>query len=110
MAVPAGVGVVVEGGVMATSTGVLQVAEDGQGETLAGLAIGAVGEGQAAEVSEFADGGVAVENLLEQEVGGDGRVEGAVAPRVADSAAGLADALIGQEVGEVGLKSGGIAA
>ena len=50
---------------------------DGQWQSLAGLAIGAVGGGPLAEVDDVLAGGVAVEDLEQEEVDGDGRAEAA---------------------------------
>src|SRR5581483_5654608 len=69
----------------------LQAAEEGQGEAGASLTVGGVGEVEAAEVTEFADGGVAVENLLEEEVGGDDGGKGALAERIVEVATDLLD-------------------
>jgi hypothetical protein len=75
--------------------------EDGQREPLAGLAVGTVGEGPAAEVDDMATGGVAVEDLEQEEVDGGDRVEEATAPGVALLAAGVLDGLGGQVGGLV---------
>ena len=60
--------------------GALEAVEEGDGEPLAGLAVGGIGEGESAEMREVADGGIAVEDLLEEEVGGD---DGGQGPRAA---------------------------
>ena len=78
-----------------------QVLPDGQGEPLAGLAVGAGGEGPAAEVDDVLAGGVAVEDLEEEQVDGGDGVEDAVAPAVADGAAGVADGVGAEAGGEV---------
>ena len=69
--------------------------EDGQRQPLAGLAVGAVGEGPAAEVDDMPTGGVAVEDLEEEEVDGGDRVEEAFPPGVVGLAAGVLDGLPG---------------
>ena len=83
---------------------------DGQGEPLAGLAVGAVGEGPAAEVDDVLAGGVAVEDLEQEQVDGGDGVEDAVPPAMADLAAGLLDGFLGQArrrcLGAVGPRMG----
>ena len=66
---------------------------DGQREPLSGLAVGAIGEGPAAEMDDVLAGGVAVEDLEQEEVEGGGRVEDALPPLVPDLGAGLLDGL-----------------
>ncbi len=78
-----------------------EAAEDGQGEPLAGLAVGAVGEGPAAEVDDVLTGGVAVEDLEQEQVDGGDRVEDAIAPGVFLLLARLLDGLGGEFGGEV---------
>src|SRR5262249_2111322 len=75
--------------------------EQRQGESLAGLAVGAVGEGPLAEVDDVGAGGVAVEDLEHEEPDGGGRVEDAVAPGVVDVTAALLDGLSGDRGGDV---------
>ena len=89
------------GGPEGPGGGLQESVEDGQGEPLAGLAVAAVGEGPAAEVGHMAAGGVAVEDLEQEEVDGGGGVEDACPPAVVDLAARLLDRLPGQAGGEV---------
>jgi len=83
--------------------GPLPTLPQGARPTGAGLAVGGGGEIQAAEVAQFGDGDVAVEDLLEDEVGGDHRPEVAVAPAVADLLSQTADEGLGERVGEAAL-------
>src|SRR6516165_3188121 len=78
-----------------------QVVVDAQRQPLARLARGAVGEGPAAEMNDVAAGGVAVEDLEQEEVDGPDWVEEALAPGVALAAAGVLDGLGGQMSGVV---------
>ena len=55
----------------AVGDGAAETVKEGQGEAAAGLAVGRVGEVQTAEVAELSGGDIAVEDLLEEEVGGD---------------------------------------
>src|SRR5207302_6395921 len=66
-----------------------------------GLAVGAVGEGPDAEVDDVGAGGVAVEDLEQEEIDRGGRVEDPLAPGVFGLAAGLLDGLHGQVGGDV---------
>ncbi len=72
----------------------------------AGLAIGGGGEVGAAEAAQLGDGDIAVEDLLEEEVGGDDRPQVAVAPAVADLLGRAPDEGFGEGVGEAALDPG----
>src|SRR5215471_20608939 len=74
---------------------------DAQRQPLAGLAGGAVAEGAAAERDDVLAGGVAVEDLEEEQGDGGDRVEEPLAPGVALLAAGVLDGRGSQEVGLV---------
>ena len=74
---------------------------EGQRESLAGLAVGAVGEGPLAEVDDMLAGGVAVEDLEQEQVDGRDGVEDAVAPAMADGLAGVGDGPGAESGGEV---------
>ncbi len=52
---------------------------DAQRQAIAGLAIGAVAEGLASEPDDVLTGGVAVENLEQEQIDGHNRVEEALA-------------------------------
>src|SRR5947209_3883911 len=67
----------VDGTAAGAEDSLLQTGEEGDGEAGAGLTVGGVGKVEAGEVAEVADGGVAVQNLLEEEVGGDDGGKGA---------------------------------
>jgi hypothetical protein len=53
--------------------------EEGEGEALAGVAVGGLGEVDFGEALEFGDGGIAFEDLAEEELGGDLRAEATLA-------------------------------
>jgi hypothetical protein len=72
-----------------------------QGQPLAGLAVGAGGEGPAAEMDDVLAGGIAVEDLEQEQVDGGDRIEDAVAPAMADGLAGVGDGLGAEAGGEV---------
>ena len=103
---PAGGRVVIE--VLAAAAGdrALETAEHAQGQPSAGLAVGGIGEVQAAKVSQLADRDIAMQGLLEQQIGGDGGSELPLPPAVAQVAANRADQAFGQNIGEVVLDAG----
>jgi hypothetical protein len=70
------------------------------------LAIGGGGKVGAGEAAQFRDGDVAVEDLLEEEVGGDDRAEVTVAPAVADLLRQAPDQGLGEGVGTAALDLG----
>ena len=74
---------------------------DGQWEPFASLTVGAVGEGPDAEMDDMANGGVAVEDLEQEEIDGGRGVEDASPPRVAGLTAGRFDGFSGQAGGDV---------
>ena len=75
--------------------------EDLQGESLAGLAVGRVGEGLAGEVGDVLTGDVAADDLEQEEVDGDHGIELALAVVVSGLLTGLLDGLRPKEVGNV---------
>ncbi len=91
------------GGDQGASDGALQALEQGPGQAGARLAVGSIGEGQAAAAAQFADGGVAVEDLVQEQVSSDDRPEVAVAPAVADFVAESVDEFFGDSVGNAAL-------
>src|SRR5512135_377350 len=74
---------------------------DGQGESLGGLAVGGVREGPAAEVDHMPAGGVAVEDLEQEEVEGSRRVQEPPPPAMLRLMARLFDARAGQTGGNI---------
>ena len=77
-------------------------AEDGQGETGAGLAVGRGGEGPAGQQRDVGQGGVAVEDLDEEPVDDSRRrQEAAINPGVAGQTAGVVDDVAAKLGGEV---------
>ena len=104
MAVPA-LGRVVAAGPAGAGDGALQAAEELDGESGAGLAVGAVGEVEPGQVAQFGHGGVAVEDLAEEQVGGDDGGEGALAVGAPQVAAEVVDQALGDVPGEVGLEA-----
>jgi hypothetical protein len=74
---------------------------DAQGEPLASPAGGAGGGGPAGEVDDVLAGGVAVEDLREEQGDGGDRAEPPLAPAMMLVAAGLANRLGAQAGGEV---------
>src|SRR4051794_8744675 len=90
------------GGPAQAGRGALQEAlPDAQGQPLAGLAVGAGGEGPAAEVDDVLAGGIAVEDLEQEQVDGRDGIEDAVAPAMADGRAGVGDGPGAEPDGEV---------
>jgi hypothetical protein len=79
----------------------LQGGEERQREPGPGLAVGRGVDRGAAEVAEVGAGGVAVQDLPQEEAGGDDRAELALAPPVAGLLAGLVDEGVGDVGGEV---------
>src|SRR5512135_1738779 len=75
--------------------------EDLQGESLAGLAVGRGGEGLAGEVGDVLTGGVAADDLEQEEVDGDHGIELALAVAVSGLLTGLLDGLRPKEGGNV---------
>ena len=86
VAVPEGVQAALGRGAAGAEDGLVQAAAEAAGQALAGLAGGGVGEVKAGEVAEFADGGVTVQDLAEEEVGGHDGGQGALAEADADVA------------------------
>jgi hypothetical protein len=106
VAVPAGGRTGVVGSAAVAGNGLSQSAEEGQGESGAGLAVSGVGEVQAAEMAEVADGGVAVQDLADEEIGGDGGAKGSSAEGVLQLAANAVNDGCGEGLGEIGLDAG----
>ncbi len=79
----------------------LQGLEEGQRQASSRLAVGRRVDGYAAEMAEVATGGVAMQDLLPAEIGGDPRSELALTPLVVGLTAGLTDEGVGDVVGEV---------
>ena len=103
MALPAGSGVRAVGAAAGPRDGALQPAKEGQGESGAGLTVSGVSEVQAAEALDRADGGVAVEDLSQEEVSGDDRGEGPSAPGVTQLAADGVQECLGHDFRQVAL-------
>jgi hypothetical protein len=72
-----------------------------QGESLAGLAVGAVADAPGAEVDDVPNGGVAVEDLEHEEPDGGGGVEEPFPPEVIDLLSAGFDGFPGQIGGDV---------
>ena len=89
VAVPAAV--VVDRGFDPRGDAAEQLLEQGQGQAAAGLARGRVGEVEAADPDEVIDGGIAAEDLDEEQVDEGDRIEEAGAPGVLDLTAGVDD-------------------
>lgn len=105
MTVPALLGRYLRGRLQRAGHRLLQALEQGARQPGAGLAVARLGEVQATEVAEFADRDVAVENLLQEQVGGNHRTEVAVAPAVADRARQTADQFLGDGIGQLALSN-----
>ena len=71
------------------------------GGAFSSLAVGVTGEGPDPEVDDMLAGGIAVEDLEQEQVDGGGRIEDAVAPAMADGLAGVGDGLGAEAGGEV---------
>src|SRR5207245_1353444 len=82
-----------------------QAAEEANGEPAPSLTVGGVGELQLAEMAEFAYGGVAVEDLLQEEVGSDDGGEGASSEAEFQVGADLFDEPLGQNLGAIALET-----
>src|SRR5262249_33652449 len=78
-----------------------QMVVDAQGQALAGLAVGAIGERPAAEGDDVLAGGVAVEDLEQEAVDGGDRIQQAAPPGVLLLAAGVREGLPGEMGGLV---------
>src|SRR5271168_3271119 len=63
--------------------------QDDQGQSHASLAVGRGAEGPPSEVNDMLTGGIAVEDLEQEERGGGDRIELAIAPGIAGLATGL---------------------
>ncbi len=64
--------------------------EEGQGQALAGVAIGRVSEGELGEAAELGDGSIALQDLADEEVGGEQRGEPPLsAPQIEGAAEGV---------------------
>jgi hypothetical protein len=102
VAMPAGVGVVVlEAG---AGNRPLQAAKEGHGETLTGLAVSGVGEVEFGEVAEVTAGRVAMQDLLQEERGGDQRGKGALSAGQVKVVADTLDEALGDDLSEVGFE------
>jgi len=85
------------------SDGAHQAVKESGGESAACLAVSGIGEVDFGEVTQFLAGGIAVENLLEEQIGGDSGSEGALAEGVAEVAADAQGEGFGDGLGEVAL-------
>src|SRR5205823_12569404 len=87
----------------AAGDGPQQAVEEGNGEAGAGLTVGGVGEVDLGEVAQVGAGGVAMQDLLGEEEGGDGGGEGAVAEGAGQVAGDLQGQGLGQRLGQIAL-------
>ena len=78
-----------------------QCLEDGQGEPGPGLAVGRGGEGERREARQVGTGGVAVQDLEDEQVDGRDRVEDPVAPAAAQGPAEVPQGERFKPVGQV---------
>src|SRR6266511_1578375 len=100
MARPTRIRVVLAVGLGSVGHGALQVLVQGPGQADACLTVGGRGEIEFAQVTQVSDGGVAVEDLLQEQVNGDDGVEVAFAPAVPEVAAELFDKFGGYGIGD----------
>jgi len=103
MAAPAAAGVAAGVGQAAPGDGAAEAVEEGYRQAAAGLAVGRVGKVQPSEVPQPGGGDVALQDLAEEEVGGDDGGEGALAEGEAEFVAVLADERFGDMLREVAL-------
>ena len=84
----------------AARDGLLQTFQHRAGQTRPRLTVGGVGKGQTAEMADMASGGVAMQDLLEEQMGGDDGAKIAFAPVIADFGTALLDEAGGNGLGE----------